>query len=127
MRDRHEIKTEIDAAQEDLEHNIAQLKEVITEKVDVRGKVHDKVEEKKVQAMDAVVRVRQTVLDVYRQARSFVREKPLVVAGIASGVLLVGTGLLAIRSKLRPRRRVSEIHGVDDLLLAIEELRQRRR
>jgi ElaB/YqjD/DUF883 family membrane-anchored ribosome-binding protein len=127
MRDRYEIKTEIDAAQEDLENNIAQLKDVISDKVDVRGKVHDRVEEKKAQAMDAVVRVRRIVLDAYEQAQRFVRDRPLVAVGIASGVLLAGTGLLVLRQRLRARAQRSEIRSFDDLILAIEDLRHRRR
>ena len=124
MRDRYEIKTEIDAVQEDLENNLAQLKDVITEKVDIKGKVHDKVEEKKAQAMDYVVRGRQLALDYYGQAQRLVREKPLVAAGIAGGILLVGAAILAVRSQLpeEPKPVTSA-----DLKAALAELRRERR
>ncbi len=130
MRDRYEIKTEIDAVQEDLEANIAQLKDVITEKVDIRGKVNAKVEETKAQARDAVAHGRDVVYDLYGQARRFVREQPLATAGIVAGILIVGSALLAIRSQLHERelaRRPAEEDVVSRLRELFYELQARGR
>jgi ElaB/YqjD/DUF883 family membrane-anchored ribosome-binding protein len=125
MRDRYEIKTEIDAVQEDLEANIAQLKDVITEKADIRGKVNAKVEETKAQARNAVARGREVATDLYAQARQFVREQPLATAGIVTGILIVGGALLAIRTQLRERalrQQALQRHDDEDLVSRLRAL-----
>lgn len=99
-RDRYVIKTEIDEAQLDLEQNLNELKDVISDKLDIKGKVNDKIEEGKDRAMDYAVRGREIALDVYAQTRSFVRENPMIVIGIGVGVLVVGGLVLKIRHEL---------------------------
>ena len=123
MRDRYEIKTEIDAVQEDLEKNLHQLREVIAEKVDVKSKIEDKVEATKAQAIDYAARGRLLAQEYATSAQRFVREKPVVVAGIGAAVVLVGAAILAIRSKMKPEPPVTAA----ELRAALAELRRARR
>ncbi|MDB4961983.1 MAG: hypothetical protein JWP01_1982 [Myxococcales bacterium] len=100
MRDRYEIKTEIDEAQQNLEQNLGELKDVLMEKVDIKAKVDAEIDKRKDQAAEAVARGQEIAVDLYDQARMFVRDKPLYAAGIVAGVLLVGGAVLAIRHQL---------------------------
>jgi ElaB/YqjD/DUF883 family membrane-anchored ribosome-binding protein len=100
MKDRYELKTEIDEAQQDLERNLNALKDVITEKVDIRSKVEHKVSEKKDQAMDYVVRGREIGLDVLDRVRQTWRDQPLVIVGIVGGLFVVGGLVLMIRHEI---------------------------
>lgn len=122
MRDRYEIKTEIDAVQEDLQNNLAQLRDVITEKVDVKGKLQHRLDEKKAQARAYAIRGRDLAIDYVAQARRLVREKPLVVAGVALGVIAIGGAVLAIRSQL-PDPHDDEPVTTKDLRAALAQLR----
>ena len=106
MRDRYELKTEIDSAQQDLQQNLAELREVITDKVDVRGKLQDRVAATKQRAMDYVVQTRAIAIDVVDQVRALVRDRPLVVAGVVGGLVLLGGLALTIRRELRAPRYV---------------------
>ena len=121
MRDRYEIKTEIDAVQEDLERNLHQLREVIAEKVDVKSKIEDKVEATKAQAIDYAARGKMLAEEYVATGKRFVREKPLVVAGIGAGVVLIGAAILAIRAKMKPEPPVTAA----ELRAALAELRAR--
>jgi ElaB/YqjD/DUF883 family membrane-anchored ribosome-binding protein len=100
MRDPYEIKTEIDEAQQNLEQNLGELKDVLMEKVDIKGKVEAEIDKRKDQAMDVVARGQEIALDLYAQARMFVRDNPLLAAGIVGGVLLVGGAVIAVKRQL---------------------------
>ena len=121
MRDRYEIKTEIDAVQEDLEQNLHQLREVIAEKIDVKSKIEDKVEATKAQAIDYAARGKLMAEEYVQTGKRFVREKPLVVAGIGAGIVLIGAAILAIRAKMKPEPPVTAA----ELRAALAELRAR--
>ena len=101
VRDEYEIKTEIDEAQVDLEQNLGELKDAILEKVDVKARVEHVIEEGKEKAMDYVVRAREIAMDLYAQGRTLVREKPLLVAGVLGGVVLIAGAAIGIRHRLR--------------------------
>jgi ElaB/YqjD/DUF883 family membrane-anchored ribosome-binding protein len=100
MRDRYEIKTEIDEAQQNLEQNLGELKDVLMEKVDIKAKVEAEVDKRKAQAMEAVARGQEIALDLYAQARSFVRDNPMIAIGIVGGVLFVSGAVFAIKRQL---------------------------
>ena len=107
VREEYEIKTEIDEAQQDLEQNLGELKDAILEKVDVKARVEKAIDEKKDQAMDYVVRAREVAMDFYAQGRAFVRDQPLLAAGIVGGIVLLAAGSIALR------RRVVEVVAED--------------
>lgn len=112
-RDRYTIKTEIDEAQHDLERNLHELRSVVSDKVDVKARLKAKVDERKDQALDAAVRVREIGLDVSARARAFVREHPAAIIGAVAGIAVV-TGLV-----LKIRRELQE----PEELVVFEELR----
>lgn len=99
VREEYEIKTEIDEAQQDLEQNLGELKDAIMEKVDVKARVEKAIDEKKEQAIDYAVRAREIALDLYAQGRAFVRDQPLLAAGILGGVVLLVGAAFAVRHK----------------------------
>lgn len=100
VREEYEIKTEIDEAQQNLEQNLGVLKDAILEKVDVKARVEKVIDEKKDQAMDYVVRARELALDLYARGRTFVRDQPLVAAGIVGGAVLVLGATIFVRHKV---------------------------
>ncbi len=121
MRDRYEIKTEIDAVQEDLQNNLAELKGVIVEKVDIKAKLQHKVDETKQRALEYTARGRRALLDYVGQARAFVRDKPWIAAGIAGGVVLVGAAIFAIRRQFPEEPRPVTMR---ELRAALGDLRE---
>ena len=108
MRNREVIEREMFRAREDLETNLAELKHVVAEKVDVkaqarvalakgkikaqdafeRGKVvaHDLVERGKTAGRDAAMRSRDFGVDVYNGAKA----RPVLVGAIAGGIVALG-------------------------------------
>lgn len=99
VREEYEIKVEIDEAQQDLEQNLGELKDAILEKVDVKARVEKAIDEKKEQALDYAVRAREFALDLYAQGRVFIRDNPLLAAGIVGGVVLLAGAAFAVRRK----------------------------
>ena len=97
MRDRNEIQAEIAAVQERLSHHLAELREVLSDKVDVKGKVERRVEDTKLRAADAASRGYERLVDLYEQARRFAREQPLAAVALAGAVTLALVGVFAIR------------------------------
>lgn len=100
VRDRYEIKTEIDEAQQDLEQNLGELKEAILEKVDLKARVEHAIDAGKDKAMDYAVRAREVAIDLYAQGRRFVRENPMVVVGVLGGIALIAGAAVVIRHRL---------------------------
>jgi hypothetical protein len=108
MRNRQTIEKEMYRAREDLEANLAELRHVVAEKVNVkaqarvayekgklaaqdalqRGKVvaGDLLERGKVAGRDYAIKGRDLGVDVYNGAKA----RPALVAGIAGGIIAVG-------------------------------------
>lgn len=106
VRDEHEIKAEIDEAQENLEQNLGQLKDAILEKVDVKARIEHAIDDVEDKAMDVVMRAREIAMDLYAQGRTLVREKPMLVIGVLGGVALIAGAAFGIRHRLRVRETV---------------------
>jgi hypothetical protein len=98
MREREEIEREIEQRRDDLAENIVQLKEAVRDKVQ---EVKDAVNLPK-RAREAVAAGKEHAVDAAREIRDAARERPLLFAGIAAGVLL--TAGLAVRRMRRVRR-----------------------
>ena len=96
MRDRHEIEQEMYRAREDLEQNLGELKDTVRQKVDVPNRVRHVIEDKKQQARALARRGKDGVVRAYGRSVDFTKERPLLVGGIAVGVVLglIGTVLL---------------------------------
>lgn len=63
MRDREVIEREMYQAREDLEANLAELKHVVSEKVDVKARARVAVEKGKLMAQDAFERSKEAAID----------------------------------------------------------------
>jgi len=100
VRDRYDLKMEIDSAQQDLERSLHELKDVLVDKIDVRARLEQRLEATKATALDVAVRGREIGLDLAARTRTLYQDQPLVVLGLIGGLLLV-TGLaLTIRHEL---------------------------
>ncbi len=101
MRDRETIEREIYGAREDLEQNLAELKDVIADKVNIPAKARHAVEVKKEEVVDFAKNValagknlayrgRDAVVDGFERAKETTRERPVLVASLLAGALTVG-------------------------------------
>ena len=92
MRDRETIEREMYTAREDLEQNLADLKHVVREKVDIKARARkamsDAVTRGKDSARELAVRSKQGAIRAYRGAVDTTRENPVLVSSIAAGVIL---------------------------------------
>jgi len=100
VREDYEIKTEIDEAQQNLEQNLGELKDAILEKVDVKAHIEQAIDDGKEHVVEAAVRAREGVIEMFGEARRFVRENPLLVAGIVGGIALVAGAAFAARRSI---------------------------
>ncbi len=98
MREHEQIEREIEHRRDDLAGNIGQLKEAVREKVQ---EVKDAVKLPK-RAREAVAAGKEHAVDAAREIRDAARERPVLFAGIAAGVLL--SAGLAVRRMRRVRR-----------------------
>jgi len=119
MRNRESIEREISNARDDLEASLSELRHVVQEKVDVKararvavekGKIqaHDMIERGKVQAQELLARGKVQARDLaskgrergkvlYDSGRETVRERPVLVGGIAAGVIAAGVLIYVAR------------------------------
>ncbi len=119
MRKREVIEKEMYRAREDLEQNLAELKHVVAEKVDVKARARVAIEKGKERAHDAFERGRETATDLahrgadqarhlaakskdgardlYESGRETVRERPVLVGSIVAGVIAAGVVLYIAR------------------------------
>ena len=130
MRNREVIEREMFRAREDLESNLAELKHVVQEKIDVKARARVAVEKGKIQAQDLIERGKvqaqellargkvqaQDLLErgkvasrdlaskaqdrgkvIYDASRETVRERPVLVGGIAAGVIAAGVLIYVAR------------------------------
>lgn len=121
MRNRQEIEREMFRAREDLEQNLAELKHVVTEKIDVKARARVALEKGKERAQDVFERGKETAaqlahrgadvsrqlasrgkdeaVDLYGRGRETVRERPVLVGSIVAGVIVAGVLLYVARRK----------------------------
>jgi hypothetical protein len=98
MREREQNERENDQRRDDLVENIVQLKEAVRDKVqEVKDAV--KLPER---AREAVSAGKERAVDAAREIRDAARERPVLFAGIAAGVLL--SAGLAVKRMRRVRR-----------------------
>lgn len=97
MRDRKEIEAEIDRAQVHLSENLAELKGLLADKVDVKARVQRRVDATKTRAIDAASRGFERVDDGYARARRFVHDRPVIAVLLATGVTLAVIGAFTVR------------------------------
>src|SRR5262245_48763035 len=108
MRNREVIEREMFRAREDLESNLAELKHVVQEKVDVKARAKVALEKGKLMASDAFERGKQGVRDaavrgkdgaqrlVHRgEDRAYftylkAKDRPVLTASIIGGVVAAG-------------------------------------
>lgn len=97
MRERQTIEREIYRAREDLEENLAELKHVVQEKIDVKARARVAVAKGKIKAQEALetgktkareltARGKDGAADLYVKAK----DRPALVGAIAGGVVAVG-------------------------------------
>lgn len=98
-RTEYELKTEIDEAQSNLEHNLSELKDALMEKVDVKAHIEKAIDDGKDQVVEAAVRAREGVVEMFADARRWARENPLLVAGIVGGIMLFAGAAFAARRR----------------------------
>src|SRR5687768_4413155 len=77
MRDREVIEKEMYKAREDLEANLAELKHVVQEKVDVKARAKVAVEKGKMMAQDAFERSKDAVFDYAHRGKESAKEYAL--------------------------------------------------
>ncbi len=91
MRDRESIEKEIEEKREDLAAGIAELKDTVVDKLDVKKR-----------ARRAVARGKEEAVELTSRAQSLARERPgLVIAAIAGAVLLIAVGVAVKRRRNR--------------------------
>ncbi len=90
MRDRNGIEHEIEVRRDDLTAEVAELKDVILDKVDV-GK----------RARRALARGKEGAVELASRARSTARERPALVVAIIAGVVAA----IAVGVAVKRRRR----------------------
>jgi hypothetical protein len=79
MRNREAIEREMFRAREDLEVNLAELKHVMREKVDVRARARVSLEKGKLMAADA-----------FQRSKQGARDRPALTASIIAGIVAAG-------------------------------------
>ena len=119
MRNREVIEREMHNAREDLEQSLSELRHVVQEKIDVKARARVAVEKGKQAAEDALVRGlaqakffaqkgkyeagqlasrgKDGARDLYFKGRHTVEERPVLVAGIAAGVIAAGVFIYIAR------------------------------
>jgi hypothetical protein len=91
MRDRESIEHEIEVKRDELEAGVAQLKDVVLDRVNVKRRARRALEHGKEEAIEATSR-----------ARSLARDRPeLVIALIAGAVTLISLGVAVQRRRKR--------------------------
>ncbi len=90
MRDREVIEREMYKAREDLEANLAELKHVVQEKVDVKARARVAVEKGKLMAQDAYERGKDAVRDYAHRGKE--RTKEYAIRGKDNARQLVQRG-----------------------------------
>lgn len=121
MRDRQLIEREIYRAREDLETNLAELKHVVQETIDVKararvavakgkqkaqealevGKVRAQqaLEAGKVKAHDALIRGKEVSRDLADRSKLAAKERPVLVGAIVGGIVAAGALVYIGRKK----------------------------
>ena len=105
MRDRQEIEQEMYHARENLEQNLGELKDTVREKADIPNRVRHLVEDKKQQMRELARRGKDGVVRAYDKSVDFTKERPVLVGGIAAGVVLGVVGMILLfryRERNRP-------------------------
>lgn len=90
MRDRETIEHEIEEKRQDLVAGIAELKDTVADKINVKNR-----------ARRALVRGKDEAVELTGRAQGLARERPLVVLAVIGGV----AALIAVGVAVRRRRR----------------------
>ena len=108
MRDRNVIEKEMYRAREDLEANLAELKHVVAEKVNVKAQAQVAIAKGKIAAQDALERGKVVASDLLDRGKTMGRDyaikgrdfgvdvyngakaRPALVGAIAGGIVAVG-------------------------------------
>ena len=117
MRDREVIEREMFRAREDLEANLAQLKHVVQEKVDVKARAKIAVEKGKLMAADALERGKQSARDLAMRGKEGAqnlyqkgedkayftylkaKDRPVLTGSIIAGIVATGVLIYVGRRK----------------------------
>ena len=90
MEDHERIEMQIDDARHDLERSLAELKDLVRAKVDVKAR-----------AKEAIAKAEDVVADKYRAAKVQVKLHPWTAGLIAGGVLVGIAALIVWRVRAR--------------------------
>ena len=97
MRDREVIEREMFRAREDLESNLAELKHVVREKVDVKARAKVALEKGKLMAADAFDRGKDGAQRLVKRGgdRAYftylkAKDRPVLTASIIGGIVAAG-------------------------------------
>jgi hypothetical protein len=117
MRDREVIEREMFRAREDLESNIAELKHVVQEKIDVKARAKVAVEKGKLMAADVLERGKQGARDLAVRGKEGAqnlylrgedkayftylkaKDRPVLTASIIGGIVATGVLIYVGRRK----------------------------
>jgi len=108
MRDREVIEREMYRAREDLESNLAELKHVVAEKIDVKARARVAVERGKIKAVEALERGEAKARELYDRGKEGAlhlkkrtgdkayftylkaKDRPVLTGAIIGGVVAAG-------------------------------------
>lgn len=97
MRNREVIEREMYRAREDLETNLAELKHVVQEKIDIKARAKVAVEKGKLMAADVLERGKDGAQQLYKRGedRAYftylkAKDRPVLTASIIGGVVAAG-------------------------------------
>jgi hypothetical protein len=108
MRDREVIEREMYKAREDLEQSLAELKQVVAAKVDVKARARVAVAKGKMAAQDALENGKAVAVDALQRGKmasrdlairgrdgavdafNAAKDRPVLVAGIVGGIVALG-------------------------------------
>lgn len=106
MRNREVIEREMYRAREDLESNLAELKHVVQQKVDVKARARVAVEKGKLMAADAFERSKDEAIHLYKRGedRAYftylkAKDRPVLTASIITGIVALGVLIYVGRRK----------------------------
>jgi len=90
MREREVIEREMYRAREDLEQSLAELRHVVTEKIDIPARARVAVARGKIAAQDAIEHGKDLAVDLMVRGKVAATSRPILTGAIIGGVVAAG-------------------------------------